>query len=73
MPKCDFNKVIEIALWHGCSPVKLLHTFRTPFPKNTFEGLFLYCLLYCFGKTHLKRGFIKSTDHRPTDQPRLTR
>ena len=32
MPKCDFNKV---ALWHGCSPVNLLHVFRTPFRKNT--------------------------------------
>ena len=39
MPKCDFNKVlynfIEIALWHGCSSVNLLHIFRTPFLKNT--------------------------------------
>ena len=26
---------IEIALRHGCSPVHLLHIFRTPFPKNT--------------------------------------
>ena len=30
---------IEIALRHGCSPVNLLHNFRTPFPKNTSEGL----------------------------------
>ena len=35
IPKCDFNKVallcnfIEIALRHGCSPVNLLHIFRT--------------------------------------------
>ena len=39
MPRCDFNKVlcnfIEIALRHGCSPVNLLHIFRTPLPKNT--------------------------------------
>ena len=41
MPKCDFNKVgllckfIEIILRHGCSPVNLLHIFRTPLPKNT--------------------------------------
>ena len=26
---------IEIALWHECSPVNLLHIFRAPFPKNT--------------------------------------
>ena len=32
MPKCNF---IEIALRHGCSPVNLLHIFRTPCPKNT--------------------------------------
>ena len=25
---------IEIALWHGCSPLNLLHIFRTPFPNN---------------------------------------
>ena len=28
----------EIALWHGYSPVNLLHIFRTPFLKNTSEG-----------------------------------
>ena len=26
---------VEIALQHGCSPVNLLHIFRTPFLKNT--------------------------------------
>ena len=45
MSKCDFNKVvcnfIEIALWHGCSPVNLLHIFRTPFSKNTSGWLLL--------------------------------
>ena len=29
---CNF---IEITLRHGCSPVNLLHIFRTPFTKNT--------------------------------------
>ena len=29
---CNF---IEIALQHGCSPVNLLHIFRTLSPKNT--------------------------------------
>ena len=33
---------IEIALRHGCSPVNLLHIFRTPFPKNTSGGLLLW-------------------------------
>ena len=45
MPKCDFNKValnvIEIAFRNGCSPVNLLHIFRTSFPKNTFGRLLL--------------------------------
>ena len=35
---CSF---IEIILWHGCSPVNLLHIFRTPFLKNTYGWLFL--------------------------------
>ena len=36
--KHDFNlqsNFIEITLWHGCSPVNLLHIFKTPFSKNT--------------------------------------
>ena len=37
---CNF---IEISLRHGCSPVNLLHIFRTPFPKNTSGELFLCC------------------------------
>ena len=35
---CNF---IEIALRHGCSPVTLLHNFRTPFPKSTSGWLLL--------------------------------
>ena len=35
---CNF---IETALRYGCSPVNLLHIFRTPFPKNT-SGRLLY-------------------------------
>ena len=34
MPRCNFSlsccNFIEIALKHGCSPVNLLHIFRTP-------------------------------------------
>ena len=29
------SNFIEVTLWHGCSPVTLLHIFRTPFLKNT--------------------------------------
>ena len=31
---------------HVCFPLNLLHIFRTPFHKNTYEGLRLYCLPY---------------------------
>ena len=46
MRKCDFNKValaalFEILLRHGCSPVNLLHIFKTTFTKNTSERLLL--------------------------------
>ena len=36
------SKFIEITLRHGCSPVDLLHVFRTPFPKNS-SGWLLLC------------------------------
>ena len=42
MPKCGF----EIALRHGCSPVNLLHIFRTPFLKNTSGRLLLATAIY---------------------------
>ena len=37
-------RFIEITLCHGCSPVNLLHIFRTPFLKNTSEWLLLILL-----------------------------
>ena len=41
-------KFIEIALWHGCSPVNLLHIFRTLFLKNTSWWLLLNdCYWHC--------------------------
>ena len=36
---CSF---ILITLCHGCSTLDLLQIFRTPFPKNTSGGMFLY-------------------------------
>ena len=33
--------ITEILLQHWCSPVNILHIFRTPFPKNTYGGLTL--------------------------------
>ena len=35
------SNFIEIALRHGCSPVHLLHIFRTPFPMNASEWMLL--------------------------------
>ena len=35
------SNFIEITLRYGCSPVNLLHIFRTPFPRNTSERLLL--------------------------------
>ena len=32
------SNFIEMALWHGCSPVNLLHIFGTPSPKNTSDN-----------------------------------
>ena len=34
---CNF---IEITLRHGCSPVNLLHIFKTPVPRKALEGCF---------------------------------
>ena len=36
------NTFIEITLRHECSPVNLLHIFRTPFLKNTCLWLLLF-------------------------------
>ena len=53
MPKFDLklqSNFIDIALRHGCSPVNLLHVFRTTFPRNTsgwllvkFENHLMLC------------------------------
>ena len=47
IPKLDFHKVAlqlywnHTSLWDGCTPVKVLHIFRTPYPKSTYEWLLL--------------------------------
>ena len=47
MPKCDLqSNFIESALRHGCSPVNLMHIFRTFFPKNT-SGRLLLQYVHC--------------------------
>ena len=35
------SNFIQIALWHGCTFVNLLHILIASFPKNTSEGLLL--------------------------------
>ena len=45
MRRCDFKLLVEITLLHGCSPVNLLHIFRTSFLKNTSRRLLLYHVL----------------------------
>ena len=57
---CNF---IEITHRHGCSPVNLLHIFRTPFLKNTSGQLLLifvqwatlYYKIFQCGQTHFNR------------------
>ena len=50
MPKWQ-NNFTEIALWHGSSPVNLMHIFRTSFLKNTSGRLLLKIrLLYLYTK-----------------------
>ena len=35
------SKFMEITLWHGCSPINLLHIFIKGFPKNIYGGILL--------------------------------
>ena len=52
---CNF---IEITLQHGCSPVNLLHIFRTYFLKNTSRRLLLKCR--CGVAFHLSQCITRS-------------
>ena len=57
MPKCDLKKLlssfIEIELWYGCSPIHLLHIFRTFFAKNTSGRLLLHFVSYWCYSYHI--------------------
>ena len=53
--KLLFN-FIENTLQHGCSPVNLLHIFRTPFSKNTCEGMLLKI-------SYQQSGYIRNYSH----------
>ena len=53
---CNF---IKITLWHGCSPVNVLHISSTPFPNNTSDGCLLrrYKILFAHIKIFI-RNFV---------------
>ena len=40
------SNFIEIIIWNGCSPVNVLHIFRTNFYKSIYEGLLLKLQIY---------------------------
>ena len=40
------SNFIEIALWHECSPVNLLHIFRTLFLRTPLDGCFWILIFY---------------------------
>ena len=45
---CSKFTGFEITCRHGCSPVNLLHIFRTPFLKNTSGWLLLYIVIMSY-------------------------
>ena len=54
MPKCDFATLLKSHFRMG---VNLLHILRTPFFKNTSEGLFLFNKL---AEACIKEGFLQN-------------
>ena len=63
----------EIALWHACSPVNLLHIFRKSFPKKTSGRLYLHTdpfsdrsitFITVFGSSHrrcsIRKGVLRN-------------
>ena len=63
-PKWDFNKVAKQLYWNRTSvwvfPVNLQHIFRTPFLKNTSDGLLFYILIFVLILLDLKRKIFKT-------------
>ena len=56
-----FTNFIKITFRHRCSPVNLLHTSRTPFPRNTFGGLVLTFSWEFFSNFFNKSFFVTSS------------
>ena len=52
MPKCMQSNSIEITLRHGCSPVNLLHIFRTLFLRNTSGQLLLTITIFALPRSN---------------------
>ena len=46
------SNFIELIPRHGCSPVNVLHIFKTPFLRNTFGWLLPYFLLSMYQLIH---------------------
>ena len=60
------SKFIEMTLRHGCSPVNLLHIFRTPFPKNTSWWLpLVFTTLYIYNWITKKGQKLRFRNSRP--------
>ena len=52
------SNIIQITLRHGCSPVNLVHIFRTPFLRNTQGWLLLYLVsVVCYFMLLSKNNF----------------
>ena len=51
------SNFIEITIWHGRSPVNLLHIFRAPFPKNISGRLLQICFKNASKMLHLYSKF----------------
>ena len=58
---CNF---IEITLRHGCSPVNLLHIFKTPFTKNTSGWLLFEVKPHDLHNNYLKSIKLEAAIHR---------
>ena len=66
------SNFIEIVLRHECSPINLLHIFRTPFPRNTSGWLLLTLSFYVIRvkNTTVKKNYfeIRSSQQSETIQ-----
>ena len=51
---------IEIAIRYACSPVNLLHIFRTPFLKNTSGWILLLIAIFIIRPTKSDAGYLNS-------------